>query len=166
MFTVQATEDILAEVLYTLRRDNPKIHGGNIARLRELFEANLDETITSFEVDDSFPGSDEHDAHVHCAAVAGRSDVLLTCDNGWHRLEEDVIDSLPYEIHHPDTFFVLADDSSPRTVQAVTLAQARYWYGKNGEVDLPARLRSAGCPQFADRVRSHLQAIDCAEITT
>lgn len=165
MFTVQTTEDILAEVLYTLRRENPHMDGGKITRLHDHLKRTIDERIDEFTVDDSFPGTDPHDAHVHAAAIAAQSDKLLTCDSGWRDLDDEVLDELPYEVYHPDSFFVLVDDSAPRVVRAVAVQQARYQYKRDGEVDLPAWLRRAGCPTFAEHVRTHMMTIDCSEIT-
>lgn len=165
MFTVQATEDILAEVIYTLRREHPEWDGSKITRIRDHLSTFLDERIEAYPTDGSYPLSDPDDRHVHAAAVAGESDKLLTCDTGWLNLSEDLLDQLPYEVHHPDSFFVLVDDSASWVVRAVTLTQAQYWYSREGEVDLAGQLRKAACPEFAERVAHHLMTIDCSEIT-
>ncbi|MGB4834514.1 MAG: hypothetical protein WBP28_00340 [Nostocoides sp.] len=43
MFTVYATEDIIAEVLYRLRRDNPNEPGHFIAGIHDRIVANIDD---------------------------------------------------------------------------------------------------------------------------
>ena len=82
MFTVYATEDIIAEVLYRLRRDNPNKPGHFIAGIHDRIVANIDDRITDFQIDGSFPGDDPDDAHVHAAAVASGARILLTDDSG------------------------------------------------------------------------------------
>ena len=156
MFTVNATEDIIAETLYRLRRSRPAAPGHLIASVHDLVVEQLDDRISDYQIDDSWPGTDPNDAHVHAAAVASGAGVVLTSDSGFTAIDPS---GLPYEVHTPDSFFLLVDDSAPTKVRAVTAAQLRYWLAKDGEADLPARLRNAGCPYFAERVRTHLQAL-------
>ena len=78
--------------------------------------------------------------------MASGAGVLLTADSGFTRLSHETVEQLPYEVHTPDTFFVLVDDSAPEKVRTVTRKQLEYWLEKTGEADLPARLRAACCP--------------------
>ena len=159
MFTVYATEDILAETIYNLRRKWPAAPGHTTSRVSELIREQLDDLVRDYEVDDSYPGSDKDDAHVHAAAVAAGAAVVLTDDSDFTKLAPEVADQLPYEIHTPDSFFTLIDDSSPLKVRAVTEQQLKHFLKRHDEVDLPARLKAAGCPNFAQRVRLHLQVL-------
>jgi len=158
MFTVHATEDILAETIYRLRRNHPDAPGSLTSRIQDRIRSNLDERVSDYTVDGSYPGTDKDDAHVHAAAVASGAGFLVTADTGFTKLDDAAMEQLPYEVHTPDTFFVLVDNSAPLKVRAVTQRQLRYYLDKDGGADLPDRLRKAGCPNFAKRVRAHLQA--------
>jgi predicted nucleic acid-binding protein len=154
-FVVHWTEDVLAELIYHLRKTHPDWSGSRITTLRdrlsETFEAGR---VAEFTIDATYRGNDPGDAHVHAAAVACGADVLVTCnvsDFGWDE------NTSPYEVMHPDDFLVLVDDSSPELVAVVAAEMCEYWVRRDGESDLPQRLRTAGCPQFANRVLAHLQ---------
>ena len=156
VFAVYWTEDILAEVVYHLRRDHPEWPGGKITDLREKIVRILEGgRVDDFTVDGSFLG-DPNDQHVHAAAIACGADIILTSDSGFRAAG----DHLPYEVFEPDDFFVLVDDSSPTTVRRVAAAQARHHFERTGSADLCARLIAAGCPAFAERVRTRLQGVD------
>ncbi len=157
MFTVYATEDIIAETIYRLRRKRPTAPGHVTSRVSELIREQLDDLVRDYEVDGSHPGSDKDDAHVHAAAVTAGVNIVLTDDSGFTKLAPEVADQLPYEVQTPDSFFTLIDDSSPSKVKAVTDRQLQHFLGRDNEADLPGRLKAAGCPNFAERVRLHLQ---------
>lgn len=159
IFTVSSTVDIVAETVARYRDKNPTVPGGVIVSLNDALFANLDERVDDYTVDGGFAGVDQGDAHVDAAARAAGVDVVLTCDAGWSNLGAEVLATLPYEVQHPDDFYCLVDDASPDTVRQVIRDQVEYWMKRQGEADLPARLRSASCPEFAERVRAHLQAM-------
>ena len=69
-------------------------------------------------------------------------------------------ESAPYTVYAPDDFFVLVDDSAPEHVRAAVLQEVAYWLSRGQEPHLPQNLRKAGCPVFAERVRTHLLAIE------
>jgi len=154
-FVVHWTEDVLAELLYHLRKEHPDWPGGRITAIRDrmaqTFEAGR---VTEFTVDGSYRGRDHGDAHVHAAAVACRADVLVTFNAHDFTWDEN---TSPYEVMHPDDFLVLVDDSNPELVATVTSAMCDYWVRRFGEADVRQRLLTAGCPAFADRVLRHLQ---------
>lgn len=153
------TEDILAETLYRLRRRHPAWSGAKISTIRDKIAGSLEGgRVEDLDVDGTFPGEDPHDQHVHAAALACRADCVLTADTGFSDVE--TLDELPYEVYEPDDFFVLVDDSSPDVVRAVASQQVSYFLRRHGSADLCAGLRAAGCPDFAERVRRHLQTID------
>lgn len=154
-FIVHWTEDVLAELIYHLRREHAEWSGARITRVRDLVAATFEAgRVDDFTIDGSYAGGDIHDAHVHAAAVACGADVLVTFDVGDFSWDDNVS---TYEVMHPDEFLVLVDDASPELVAAAAGRSCDYWIGRTGEADLPARLVLAGCPQFANRVRSHLQ---------
>lgn len=159
MFTVYATEDIIAEVLYRLRRDNPNKPGHFIAGIHDRIVANIDDRITDFQIDGSFPGDDPDDAHVHAAAVASGARILLTDDSGFTDLPDEAIEQLPYEVHTCDSFFLLVDDVAPTIVRDVAADQHAYWTAKPGSTSIVTALKRAGCPAFANRVREHMRAL-------
>jgi predicted nucleic acid-binding protein len=150
------TEDILAEVIYRYRRKHPTADGGVITRIRDRIAGSLEGgRIDDFTIDGSFPGSDPNDQHIHAAAIAGGVTYLITEDGGFRSAGID-LDALSYEVHSPDSFLTLVDDSAPQHVRAVTARQERYWSGRPAAKPLVEALRDAGCPTFAQRVLEHL----------
>ena len=153
-FEVRWTEDVLAEVLYHLRREHPDWEGGRISTIRDRLAGTFEVgRVSDFPADAGYQGKDPFDAHVHAAAVACGADILLTSDVEGFRWDDN--DST-YEVQHPDEFLTVVDDAVPDIVEAATLDMCRYWMKRISEADLPARLRKAGCPSFAERVRRHL----------
>ncbi|SDT37078.1 PIN domain-containing protein [Jiangella sp. DSM 45060] len=150
------TEDILAEAITRFRDHNPTVHGRVIAKMHDTVTEYLGVgRIDDYRIDGSFPGADPHDQHVHAAAIAAGATYLITDDPGFRSPGID-LDSLPYEVHTPDSFLVLVDDSAPHDVRAVTRDQERYWDRKPGSKTLVQALQDAGCPDFAQRVLEHL----------
>lgn len=147
------SEDVVAKAIYHLRREHPDWDGNRVTAVRDnLTEALGEGRVTDFAVDlASFPGRDPHDAHVHAATVACHADILLTND-----AQKDFAadpDLLPYEMWTPDELFTLVDHVAPGVVSAVIQRQIDYWVSRRGDVDLPAALREAGAPVFAEIVR-------------
>lgn len=95
-FHVRWAEDVLAELLYHLRKQNPHWHGDRISGIRdqiaETFEIGR---VTEFQIGDDYGGRDQFDADVHAAAVACQADVLLTANV--HNFEWDE-QNAPYEV--------------------------------------------------------------------
>lgn len=156
LFVVYSTEDIIAEVVYRWRRANPEADGIITTRMHDLIVAQIDDRIEDFQMDDSYPGNDPDDQHVHAAAVSSGAGIVLTADTGFTELTDDQKDVLPYDIYTPDEFFVLADDSVPEVVRQVTVEQRDYWAAKPDSRSLPDQLVAAQCPEFAARVRGYL----------
>ena len=155
MFRTCWTEDILAETVHHIRRNNPLLDGGAVTVVRDRMVAAMSERIEAFVVKEFAPLTDEHDLHVHAAAVDGQVSMVLTNDKGFLDLPDAVTDMLPYEVIDADSLFVLIDDSSPETVRRVT---ARVWghlRKKDPAADVAQLLVQAGCPRFAQRVRHH-----------
>jgi predicted nucleic acid-binding protein len=159
VFQVFWTEDILAEVIYHLRRDHPDWDGARISSVRDKIARTFEVgRVVDFVVDGSYQGTDPHDAHVHAAAIACFAHVVLTCntDDFGAALERD---ALPYEVMSPDGFFTLIDDLAPDVVAEAAHDDAKYWFARTGQANPPERLRAAGAPDFAERVRRHLTGV-------
>lgn len=155
-FEVRWTEDVLAEVLYHLRRKHPDWDGSRITgirdRLADTFEVRR---VTDFAVGPDYKGRDVLDAHVHAAAIACEADILVTsnvADFVWDGNES------PYDVLTPDEFLMLVDDAAPEFVAEVALRMCKHWLRLTGDAHLPQSLKDAGCPQFAGAVRQHLLA--------
>lgn len=153
VFAVFWTEDVLAELVYHLRRKHPEWDGQRISSIRDrltgVFETGR---VAAFPARSAGEVRDADDLHVHAAAVACRADILLTNN------VRDFPSADHYDVMRPDEFFVLVDDSAPNVVRAATHDQAAYWGRRDGTADLPGRLHNADCPQFAQRVLTHLRA--------
>lgn len=155
LYYVYWTEDIVAEALYRLRRKYPQWNGRRITAIRDAITRTFEDgRVDDFVVDDDYPGRDIHDKHVHAAALACAADVLLSCDKDFVTGNVD-LDHMPYDVFTPDEFFVLADDSAPHWIAAATRDQTDYRRARGERADLAARLQTAGCPVFAERVRRH-----------
>lgn len=155
-YTGYYSEDILAETAYRLRRKDPTAPGHKIRLFRDRIVASLEGgRVEDFVVDGTFKG-DPDDQHVHAAALACGAQIVLTADKGF--TAPGVIEDLPYEVHRPDEFFTLTDDSCPHVVREVAVMQTDHFQKRYGSADLCSALRGAGCPDFAERVRRHLFA--------
>ncbi len=155
-FEVRWTEDVFAELIYSLRRRHPDWEGSRITgirdRLAEVFETGR---VSDFQITSDYKGSDPLDAHVHAAAVACGADYLITANESDFKWDED--DS-PYEVLTPDEFFLLVYDAVPELVAEVAVRMSRHWFKLLGDANIPERLKNAACPRFAERVLVTLHA--------
>lgn len=149
-YEVYWSEDVLAEVASHLRRRHPLWSGRKIATFRDRIAGTFEVgRVTDFEVAAVDSVTDEHDLHVHAAAVSCSTDIVLTSN------VRDFVGVEDYDVLTPDELFVLVDDSAPDAVRAAAAAQADY-RGRRGTADLAESLVGAGCPRFAERVQGHL----------
>lgn len=157
MFQLYYTEDIIAEAIARIRDRKPELDGGAITWIADELRKAMTR-LDNFTIDqESYPGPDEGDLHVHSAAHCNKINKLVTLDKGFLDLSEDQKDELHYDIFTPDDFFTLIQDSSPETVRLVTQDQFQHWSRKCGvRPDLPQRLRDSKCPQFATAVEQHV----------
>ena len=153
MFSIVTSEDVLAEVEYSLRRLHPEAPGRLIVQKRAKIVECVDEVLGDFDATVPYNGADPHDRHVHAAALAAGADILLTNDGGFSDSEDEL-----YEVYRADDFFILIDDGAPSHVQRVTDKQRIYWRDRDGR-PLADALRGAECPQFAERVTGHLRTL-------
>lgn len=166
-YDVRWSEDVLAEVLHSLRRQHAEWPGERITGIRDKLASTFENgRVEVYPMDPSYPGNDPFDAHVHAAAVACGAHYLVTFNVTDFPDPEGL---LPYEVLTPDEFLTLVGESAPELVGEVALAMCTYWLKKNGEASLPQRLKKAGCPTFAERVRATLlgqeAAISACQIT-
>lgn len=162
LFQVFWSEDVLAEVIYHLRRDHPEWDGARLTTIHDKIAATFEVgRITDYAVDGRFTGSDRNDAHVDAAARAADADILLTANTG-DFLEDP--DGESYEVLAPDDFYCLVDDSAPSIVRRATTRQLLHWLRRSGESNLPQSLELAGCPEFAERIRRHQLTIDLSPV--
>lgn len=160
MYRLYWTEDILAEVVSSLRECYPMHDAAQIGGVRTRIVQSLpDGEIADFVIDTNRTYRDPKDAHVHSAALHGNVNILLT--NNVKDLRADELDELPYEVLTADQFLILVDDSSPTIVRQVTRQQFDYFRTRREAFSLPAALERAGAPEFAERVRQHLQDDHC-----
>lgn len=157
MFSVYWTRDIQVEAARVMRKRNPQWSGLAIDRRLCMLEDVVDEMITYPEGDYAFTGQDEHDFHVHAAAVYGRANYLLTSnqekDFTTHPAEEE------YEVITPDSFFLLVAKSNPTGFHEAVKGQYEY-YSKPGRCpSLTEPLQKAGCKEFAVAVKGVLQHV-------
>ena len=158
MYTMLWTRDIQAETIRVMRRRHPTLAGTTIERRLKMLEDVIDEMVVYPDMDYGFTGADSGDFHVHAAAVAGRANYLLT-----NNRPEDFTAAPAeehYEIYNSDDFFNLVADSNVQAFMAATEAQFMF-YSRPGVTSRPIHktLESAGCPLFAQRVKSALAEI-------
>ena len=163
MFQVHWTEDIMAETIYHLRKKHPHWSDNQVGGIRRRLVGTFgaDNAITGYTIDPDITYPDLFDAHVHCAAVHGGVDIVLAEDTKGFSFDDDI--ELDYEIYSADEFFLLIDDSAPELVRRVTEEQLKYWLSMDGK-PLPEALRAANAPDFAERVRQHLQLVDVPQV--
>lgn len=155
MFQVTYTEDIMAETMYWIRKNNPDCPGTALTKIRDRIVDSTSGRIDSYDSGrDAEEVKDVFDRHVHAAAVAGQVDGLITSDTGFTTLPNETRDNLNYEIYTPDDFFLLVADSSSHVVVSVIRRQIQH-FAEAGidEIDLPGKLAEAQCPAFGQRVR-------------
>lgn len=157
MFQLHTTEDVFAEVLANMRKKNPTAPGHVTRHRLDLMKLCVDEVVQTFPGDLEFTGTDSNDYHVHAAAIEGRSDLILTCDNPTNITTTP--ETQPYELITPDDFFVLIVDSAPGCLLPIVREQFDYWKMKPRYRQLDDALSRAGCQNFASQVRSALSRL-------
>lgn len=162
MFTVASSNDVIAEVLYWLRKNNSGGPGHLTGNVKETLEESLDEVVRDFPAGTVLPRNDEHDVHVHAAATVCEAAYLITDDQGFF----DVADQLNYEVHSADSFFQLITENVPQIVDQVIHQQLGYYRARGGSKTLGEALASAGCPTFAKIIDQHLQAMTSGRTTS
>lgn len=146
----------MAELLYHLRRKHPEWSGGKLANVHDQICGTFETgRVADYEIGSDLAVRDPEDAHVAAAARACGADVILT--NNVKDFTPS--DESPYAVMTPDKFLVLVDDADPANVTECIRQQITYWGHRTGDVDLPQMLRTAGCPEFANRVLQHVMQL-------
>lgn len=153
IFTLATSEDVLAEAVARLRNRHPDQPASLIENLRDKVREYMDEIATGYPGGEVPWITDAGDWHVHHAAAHCGAQVLLSQDGGF------TSDETPYEAQNCDQIFCFIDKAAPAAVREAVAQQARYWGAKEVALQLPEALGSAGCPDFADRVRFHLKEL-------
>lgn len=157
MFQLHSTRDTISEAIASYRKKHPTAPGHAIANIEETITECLDELVREFPGDLAFDGRDQHDYHIHAAAVSSQADILLTCNESTDFTTTP--DEQHYEVFHPDDFFLLIADSKPQCIKQVARRQTEYWTNRPNHQQLDDVLRKSHCPNFAKRVRQALQDI-------
>lgn len=158
-FRLRWTEDILAELLYRLRRAFPGHDEGAICGVRDRFVGVAPRgRIAGYSITDDLGDVDPNDAHVHAAAVHGGVDYLITDDKALQKFAADRDDELPYEVYSGDELLMLVYASAPAVVEEVLVRQVRYHLSRDGTANAPNALEQAGASEFSATVRRLLQS--------
>lgn len=157
LYSVYTTEDVIAEVLHSMRRAKPQAPGHLTRRRSELLREFTDEIVSNCPGDLAFTGSDPDDYHVHAAPVACRAHFVLTGDSPTHLTADAASEA--YGVISPDAFFLSVTNSAPDALRPVVVDQIAYWSALKGHMQLDEALSRAGCPEFAKRVRRELHAM-------
>lgn len=151
------SEDVLAEMIYHLRKKNPHLSDNEVGGWRRTLISSFPHAvITGYSIDPELLIGDPFDAHVIAAAQTGEVGYLVTSnikDFSKHA------GPLEFEIYTPDDFLCLAARRRPDATYAATKRQLAYWKGRSGSTQLPEALIGAGAPLFAAEVRKILQRI-------
>ncbi|WP_278260991.1 PIN domain-containing protein [Nocardia sp. AG03] len=158
LFHLRWTEDILAELVYHLRKNHPHFSDPQIGGVRDRIIAVAEHgRIRGYEIDRRLTYTDKYDAHLHAAAEHGRVEYVITADRRFHDFAVAADDLLGYEVYTPDDFLMLVHRDSIATVREVLLAQIEY-QGRGGRnFNLVASLAAAGAPEFAAAIREMMQ---------
>lgn len=154
------TEDIIAEAMYHRRKRFALASSDQIEAIRDrLIKPMGENRISGFPIDDTVTYPDKYDAHVHSAAVHEGIAIVVSDDQaGFVGLYENP-DDCPYEVHTADEFLLLVVDSAPQVIDRVITAQVEYRISKGKAFSLPAQLKKANAPRFAEHVRERLHVL-------
>jgi predicted nucleic acid-binding protein len=152
-YHVRWSEDVLAEVHYAWRRQNPGAPERSIGVPLERFQVlHPVGQVTGYNPEDyPRPATDEHDWHVVAAAAHARCDVLLT--NDARAFTPDCIQGR-FRVETADEFFLMILRRRPEIISAVFTYQYDFYrnlYGRSPEF-LLGRLEKAGATQFAKEI--------------
>ncbi|GAD84914.1 PIN domain-containing protein [Nocardia asteroides NBRC 15531] len=158
LFHLRWTEDILAELVYHLRKKHPHFSDPQIGGVRDRIIAVAEHgRIRGYEIDPDLEYTDECDAHLHAAAERGGVEYVVTDDRGFHDFAVANDDHLGYEAFTSDDFLMLVHRDSIATVREALLAQIAYYRRLSKPFNLAARLEAAQAPKFADAIREMMQ---------
>lgn len=160
LFHLCWTEDVLAELVYHLRKKHPHYSDRQIGGVRDKIVTVVAEhgRISGYEIDSTLEYTDEYDAHLHAAAEHGGIQYVITNDLGFHHFAVANDEQLGYEVYTPDDFLMLVHRDAIATVRETLLDQIAYHRRLGKPFNLAARLESAQAPKFAAAIREMMQA--------
>ncbi|MBC2586921.1 PIN domain-containing protein [Rhodococcus aetherivorans] len=166
LFHLRWTEDILAELVYHLRKNHPYYSDRQIGGVRDKIVdiVAVHGRISGYEIDPALAYPDEYDAHLHAAAEHGDVHYVLTNDRGFHEFAAHHDDRLGYEVYTPDDFLMLVYRDAVATVREALLDQIAYHRRLGTPFNLAARLEAAQAPHFAAAIREMMQAPAVAQV--
>lgn len=97
-------------------------------------------------------GADERTNRVHAAALVSNAIYVIVDPALYSNVNTD---ELPYEVHTPDSFFMLIAANSADAVDRVIGVQLG---SVEGSKSPHVELANAGCPDFAECVLQHMQS--------
>ncbi|MFJ7621387.1 MAG: putative nucleic acid-binding protein [Rhodococcus sp. (in: high G+C Gram-positive bacteria)] len=158
LFHLHWTEDVLAELLYHLRKRYPTYADEQIGGVRDrIIQVAPHGRIAGYEIVSDLEYTDEYDAHLHAAAEHGMIQYVVTHDDDFHKFAVSNDEHLGYEVYTADEFFMLVHRDSIATVREALLAQIAYHRARGKPFNLAARLDTAGAPNFAAVIRDMMQ---------
>ncbi|MGW6421314.1 PIN domain-containing protein [Nocardia sp. NPDC055053] len=158
LFHLRWTEDILAELVYHLRKKHPHFSDPQIGGVRDRIISVAEHgRIRGYEIDSDLAYTDECDAHLHAAAEHGGVGYVITDDRRFHDFAVTNDDQLGYEVYTSDDFLMLVHRDSIATVREALLDQIKYHRQRGKPFNLASRLEAAQAPQFAAAIREMMQ---------
>ncbi|WP_041813730.1 hypothetical protein [Rhodococcus jostii] len=155
MFHLTWTEDILAELIYHIRKKHPHYSDAQVGGIRDRIIAVAPYgRIKGNVIDSDLAYTDDYDAHLHAAAVQ----YVVTDDKRFLDFAETNDAILSYEVYTADDFLMLVNQSSPAAVREVLLEQIDYHRRRGGAFNLPASLEAAGATHFAQVIRELMRS--------
>jgi len=164
MFHLRWTEDILAELVYHIRKKHPHYSDAQVGGIRDRIIAVAPHgRIKGYVIDSGLAYTDDYDAHLHAAAEHGGVQYVVTDDKRFLDFAEANDEILTYEVYTADDFLMLVNQSSPAAVREVMLEQIDYQRRRGGTFNLPTSLDAAGATQFAQVIREMMRSQVVAE---
>lgn len=120
--------------------------------VQDRIRAALDDVVDVYPEAPDLLGAGEHTQRIHAAALASNAVYVITDDNIYDNVDTD---TLPYEVHTPDSFLMLVAANAAEAVDAVIdthLGRAE------GSKKPHLALEDAGCTEFATCVLKHMQS--------
>lgn len=159
LFRLRWTEDVLAELVYHLRKKHPHFSDQQIGGVRDRIISVAEHgRIRGYEIDPDLEYTDKYDAHLHAAAEHGGIQYVITNDRGFHDFAVANDDLLGYEVYTPDDFLMLVHRDAIATVREALLDQITYHRRLGKPFNLASRLEAAQAPKFAAVIREMMQA--------
>lgn len=151
-YQVYVSQGILDEFGYHWRKNNPQCSDGVRQNYVEQVMKSVTGLVEGFDVSMPVGYPDEHDAHVHSAAVAAEADALITNDSRLIKFAQSPEGecTLPYDTMKADDFLVqVAEFIDPQALDRVYLMQEKYLERRDPQATVPQELQKAQAPQFA-----------------